>query len=254
MIWAGLLTSRVRPDAASRFAFPGVAEWHVKQRPSLTVAGPRRIRTGFPVRPVVGAQTRHGITMCYNLRCPGGPSRALHFKSSPASSLPVLRWSRSNPRRLPRGAPSAEVVENCTVSTTYERPPARAVTLNQAATEVMLALHLEDRLVGTAYLDDRILPGLSAAYERVPSLPRNTHRWRSCWQPGRISCMPHTQAPLVRPASDRGQTGNAGASTRISRQRDARTRVVRLESLSRRRSTSSVMSRGSSVSRRAPNG
>jgi len=63
MIWAGLLTSRVRPDAARRFAFPGVAEWHVKQRPSLTVAGPRRIRTGFPVRPVVGAQTRHGITM-----------------------------------------------------------------------------------------------------------------------------------------------------------------------------------------------
>jgi len=63
MIWAGLLTSRVRPDAASRFAFPGVAEWHVKQRPSLTVAGPRRIRTGFPVRPVMGAQTRHGITM-----------------------------------------------------------------------------------------------------------------------------------------------------------------------------------------------
>ena len=63
-----------------------------------------------------------------------------------------------------------EVVENCNVSTTYERPPARAVTLNQAATEVMLALHLEDRLVGTAYLDDRILPGLAAAYERVPVL------------------------------------------------------------------------------------
>ena len=170
MIWAGLLTSRVRPDAASRFAFPGVAEWHVKRRPSLTVAGPRRIRTGFPVRPVVGAQTRHGITMCYNLRCPGGPiasSSLQAFASLIAACVAVVAIESATASA--RGA-VAEVVENCTVSTTYERPPARAVTLNQAATEVMLALHLEDRLVGTAYLDDRILPGLAAAYERVPVL------------------------------------------------------------------------------------
>ncbi len=64
----------------------------------------------------------------------------------------------------------AVVVENCGVATTYRTPPARVVTLNQAATEVMLTLGLDDRLVGTAYLDDRILPALEAAYRRVPVL------------------------------------------------------------------------------------
>ncbi len=169
MIWAGLLTSRVRPDAASRFAFPGVAEWHVKQRPSLTVAGPRRIRTGFPVRPVVGAQTRHGITIAITsgARGPIASSSLQVFASLLAACVAVVAIESATASA--RGT-VGEVVENCTVSTTYERPPARAVTLNQAATEVMLALHLEDRLVGTAYLDDRILPGLSAAYERVPVL------------------------------------------------------------------------------------
>ena len=62
------------------------------------------------------------------------------------------------------------VVDNCGVSTTYLRPPARAVALNQAATEVMLALDLQDRLVGTAYLDDQILPEFAAAYQRIPVL------------------------------------------------------------------------------------
>jgi hypothetical protein len=50
---------------ASRFAFPGWYRVACEAAPSLTVAGPRRIRTGFPVRPVVGAQNRQGITMCY---------------------------------------------------------------------------------------------------------------------------------------------------------------------------------------------
>jgi len=66
------------------------------------------------------------------------------------------------------GAPVS--TDNCGVSTTYLQPPARAVALNQAATEVMLALGLQDRLVGTAYLDDQILPEFSAAYQRIPVL------------------------------------------------------------------------------------
>lgn len=61
-------------------------------------------------------------------------------------------------------------VENCGIERTFERPPERAVTMNQHATEVMLALGLEGRMVGTAYLDDEILPELEDAYERVPVL------------------------------------------------------------------------------------
>jgi len=63
-------------------------------------------------------------------------------------------------------------VENCGVSTTYTEPPRRVVTMNQAATELLLELGLQDRLVGTAYLDDEILPRLGAAYGQVPVLSR----------------------------------------------------------------------------------
>lgn len=60
-------------------------------------------------------------------------------------------------------------VTSCGIETTYEAPPTRAVTMNQAATEIMLALGLEGHMVGTAYLDDEaVLPEWQAAYESVP--------------------------------------------------------------------------------------
>jgi iron complex transport system substrate-binding protein len=59
---------------------------------------------------------------------------------------------------------------NCGVESSYTAPPERAVTMNQAATEVMLALGLENRMVGTAYLDDQILPQFEEAYASVPVL------------------------------------------------------------------------------------
>ena len=43
--------------------------------------------------------------------------------------------------------------------------------MNQPATEIMLALGLQDRMVGTAYLDDEVLPEY-AAYARVPVLAK----------------------------------------------------------------------------------
>src|SRR5579883_691179 len=42
-------------------------------------------------------------------------------------------------------------INNCGVTQTYQKPPERAVTLSQAATEVMLALGLDKRMVGTAF-------------------------------------------------------------------------------------------------------
>ncbi|QOC92302.1 ABC transporter substrate-binding protein [Micromonospora craniellae] len=59
---------------------------------------------------------------------------------------------------------------NCGTSVTVPSPPARAVTMNQSATEIMLALGLEDRMAGTAYLDDEVLPEYAAAYAKVPVL------------------------------------------------------------------------------------
>ena len=59
-------------------------------------------------------------------------------------------------------------VENCGISTAYTDVPRRAFTMNQAATEIMLALGLHDRIAGTAFLDDAILPEFEDAYNAIP--------------------------------------------------------------------------------------
>ncbi len=56
------------------------------------------------------------------------------------------------------------------ISLTYNEAPSRAITLNQHATEIMLALGLEDRMIGTAYIDDQILPKYLTAYNSIPIL------------------------------------------------------------------------------------
>ncbi|MGI5119361.1 ABC transporter substrate-binding protein [Marinactinospora thermotolerans] len=61
-------------------------------------------------------------------------------------------------------------LDNCGVEVSVTAPPERVVTMNQHVTEVMLALGLEDRLVGTAFLDDEIVPEYRDAYEKVPVL------------------------------------------------------------------------------------
>lgn len=81
--------------------------------------------------------------------CGGGSERAAEGRAGAA----------------PAGFPVT--VSNCGVTTTYQRPPQRAVSLNQHATEVMLALGLEESMVGTGYLDDEVLPEFQAAYDRV---------------------------------------------------------------------------------------
>ncbi|WP_030568810.1 ABC transporter substrate-binding protein [Streptomyces aureocirculatus] len=63
-------------------------------------------------------------------------------------------------------------VTNCGEKTTYEAPPKRAVTMNQHVTEILLALGLQDRVAGTAYLDDKILPKYEKAYKSRPVLAK----------------------------------------------------------------------------------
>ncbi|WP_078427416.1 ABC transporter substrate-binding protein [Alkalihalobacterium alkalinitrilicum] len=61
-------------------------------------------------------------------------------------------------------------IENNEELLVFTEPPQRAVTLNQHVTEVMLALGLEEFMVGTAYLDDEVLPDFKEAYEAIPVL------------------------------------------------------------------------------------
>lgn len=65
---------------------------------------------------------------------------------------------------------SPVTITNCGVTTTYRQAPRRAVSMNQHNTEIMLALGLEGHMIGTAYIDDKILPEYQAAYEKIPVL------------------------------------------------------------------------------------
>lgn len=60
--------------------------------------------------------------------------------------------------------------ENCGFTSTVDELPARAITMNQGATEVMLALGLQDQMAGTAYLDDSVPQKWKAAYDSVEVL------------------------------------------------------------------------------------
>ena len=59
--------------------------------------------------------------------------------------------------------------DNCGVVTTYEAAPERAVTLSNNATELMLALGLEDHMAGTSYMANlKISPAYEAVYKQIP--------------------------------------------------------------------------------------
>lgn len=64
------------------------------------------------------------------------------------------------------------VQDVCGLDVAVQAPPRQAIALEQGATEVMLSLGLQDRMVGTSYLTDPVLPGLSEAYAKVPVLAK----------------------------------------------------------------------------------
>ncbi|WP_410812156.1 ABC transporter substrate-binding protein [Micromonospora sp. 067-2] len=61
---------------------------------------------------------------------------------------------------------------NCGQPVSITAPPQRAITLEQNATEIMLSLGLADRMVGTSYQTDPVLPDLRPAYDTVPVLAK----------------------------------------------------------------------------------
>lgn len=77
---------------------------------------------------------------------------------------------------LALAAPSAlaqeRAIESCAATSTFKAAPSRVITLNQQATEIMLALGLERHLIGTAYLDDAIPERWLAAYKTVPVIAK----------------------------------------------------------------------------------
>jgi len=59
---------------------------------------------------------------------------------------------------------------NCGLNHVVDKTPERVITMTQGATEFLLALGLHSRMVGTAYLDDKIWPKYAAEYAKIPVL------------------------------------------------------------------------------------
>jgi len=96
-----------------------------------------------------------------------------------ALSLAVLAGCAQDP--APDAAPSAApddshgtayplTLDNCGVETTVEAAPQRVVTIKSSTTEMLLALGLGDRIVGTAFLDGPVPDTLADAAADVPAV------------------------------------------------------------------------------------
>ncbi|MGW1377482.1 ABC transporter substrate-binding protein [Streptomyces sp. NPDC002446] len=63
-------------------------------------------------------------------------------------------------------------IDNCGTRTTYEKPPARAITIHQHPAELMLSLGLKDRMVATSFPDSAVLPRLKKDFDALPELAK----------------------------------------------------------------------------------
>ncbi|MGY4645988.1 putative F420-0 ABC transporter substrate-binding protein [Cellulomonas sp. URHB0016] len=59
-------------------------------------------------------------------------------------------------------------VDNCGTAVTVDAPPQRVLTIKSTATEMLLALGLADRVVGTAFADGPVPAELQADYDAIP--------------------------------------------------------------------------------------
>jgi iron complex transport system substrate-binding protein len=91
-----------------------------------------------------------------------------------APLLAVLAGCAAAP--APATTPGGVTVENCGVTVTFDTPPERVVTIKSTSTEMMLALGVGDRIVGTAFQDGPVpeewaadAAGLTSISDFMPS-------------------------------------------------------------------------------------
>ena len=58
----------------------------------------------------------------------------------------------------------------CTLIFGKEKTKLRAVSTAQFTTEILLSIGAEDQMIGTSFLDDKILPSLKKQYDKIPVL------------------------------------------------------------------------------------
>jgi iron complex transport system substrate-binding protein len=110
---------------------------------------------------------------------PPGPLTILPFmktivitSAAAVAALAVLSGCGATATPAATKAPATVSATNCGQPVTVTAPPQRAVTMDQNATEILLTLGLADRMAGTAYQTDPVLPELAGAYAKVPVLAK----------------------------------------------------------------------------------
>ena len=95
------------------------------------------------------------------------PSRRLAF----AAAVPLVALLAGCAAPVVAETPDTAVtVENCGVAITFAEPPQRVVTIKSTSTEMMLALGVGDRIVGTAFQDGPVPDAWAAEAADLTSL------------------------------------------------------------------------------------
>ncbi|MFZ4150399.1 ABC transporter substrate-binding protein [Streptomyces pseudogriseolus] len=118
-------------------------------------------------------------------------------------------------------------IDNCGVRTTYDRPPSRVVTIHQHPAELMLALGLKDRMVGTAFPDSAVLPELRKAYESIPELAEREPSFETILEAGPdLVYGGYGSAFAENEGRSREAFADAGIDTHLNREYCGRKRVT----------------------------
>lgn len=110
----------------------------------------------MPRRVPIAAAVLAILTLTACSTTDGGASSAEEVTSSGGSSADAAGYPRT--------------VDNCGTEVTVPAPPQRIVTIKSTSTELVLALGLADRLVGTAFADGPLPEDLAEAGGEVPVL------------------------------------------------------------------------------------
>ena len=102
-----------------------------------------------PFRPVIGPSRRASPTAA-RLRSRSPPP---HCSSRAARARPRRRSGADVESAVDESAAFPLTIDNCGTETTFEASPQRVVTIKSSTLELLLALGLEDRIVGTAFSD-----------------------------------------------------------------------------------------------------
>ncbi|MBR2179936.1 MAG: ABC transporter substrate-binding protein [Selenomonadaceae bacterium] len=82
----------------------------------------------------------------------------------------------NTPAKAPTSVSWTEMLDGQEVTNKVDKVPERAISMSQATTEMMLALGLEDKMVGTAMKEEDIYPPLQESYDKVKVL---SEKWPS---------------------------------------------------------------------------